>query len=401
MRYKAMALLCWVMLSALLAGTAAAATVATAQSESLDTSIRRHMADAGIMGIGAAIIVDGKRVWSKGYGWADKAQQRAFTPDTVMNIGSISKTVTGMAMMRAVQDGKLSLDVDINAYLPFEIRNPFHPNAVITLRQLATHTASLTDRWTVYQDTYYYNGDEPEVLADFLRSYFAPEGAHYATENFLNYLPGTHREYSNIGAALAGYIVERAVGESLNSYTRRHFFEPLQMQNSSWLLSEIGANRHATLYIAQNGLTTPIPLYRSTTYPDGGLRTSVSDLSKLFITLLNGGSYNGTRILDQALVTEMLRFQYTEANKPANVDLREDNAGLFWSTKFNVTRIGHGGSDPGLKTEMLASLDKDVGLVLFSNTSLSGEAMRHYVAIFRELWQYAESLKANRDSKAP
>lgn len=399
MRCRTMTLLCGIMASVLLAGTTA--TAATTQSDSLETSIRQHMAEAGIMGIGAAIIVDNRLAWSKGYGWADKARQRPFTPDTVMNIGSISKTVTGMAMMRAVQDGKLSLDADINAYLPFKIRNQFYPNASITLRQLATHTASLTDRWAVYQNTYYYNGDEPEALADFLRGYFTPGGAHYAIENFLNHMPGTHREYSNIGAALAGYIVERAVGEPLNSYTRRHFFEPLLMQNSSWSLSEIGENRHATLYIAQNELTTPIPLYRSTTYPDGGLRTSVSDLSKLFIALLNGGSYNGTRILDEAMVAEMLRFQYTDGNKPANVDLKEDNAGLFWSTKFNVTRIGHGGTDPGLKTEMLASLDKDVGLVLFSNTSLSGEAMRHYIAIFRELWQYAESLKANRDSSAP
>jgi CubicO group peptidase (beta-lactamase class C family) len=71
---------------------------------------------------------------AKGYGFADKGRGVPFTPDTVMNIGSISKTFTGVALMRAVQEGKLSLDQDINSYLPFKVINPHYPNAKITLR---------------------------------------------------------------------------------------------------------------------------------------------------------------------------------------------------------------------------------------------------------------------------
>lgn len=362
--------------------------------QSTDAFIAEQMAEAGIMGLGAAIIVDGKVVWTKGYGWADKQRAAPFTPDTVMNIGSISKTVTGAAMMRAVQDGKLALDADINTYLPFKISNPHYPNEKITLRQLATHTAGVTDRWSVYQDTYHYGSSAPEPLADFLQAYFTPGGGHFATDNFLNHKPGSHREYSNIGAGLVGYIVERAVGEPLNVYSKRVLFTPLQMRNSGWLLSEIHPQQHATLYVAQNGLTIPIAQYQLTTYPDGGVRTSVADLAKLFIALLNDGVYADTRILDKSTVAEMLRFQYTETSKPANVDLTETNSGLFWATKQNVKLIGHSGSDPGLKTEMLAKLGKDVGVILFSNTSLSGDAMRHYLAIYRELWQRAEALKA-------
>ena len=86
------------------------------------------MDEAGIVGLGAAIIVDKKVVWMKGYGFADRARAVPFTPDTVMNIGSISKTFTGVALMHAVQEGKLSLDEDINAYLPFKVVNPHYPN---------------------------------------------------------------------------------------------------------------------------------------------------------------------------------------------------------------------------------------------------------------------------------
>ena len=361
----------------------------------LDRFIEQRMTDAGIAGLGAAIIVDKKVVWTKGYGFADRSRRVPFTPDTVMNIGSISKTVTGAALMRAVQDRKLSLDEDINSYLPFKIVNPYYPNEKITLRHLGTHTSGITDRWEVYEHTYHY-GSTPEPLEEFLRAYFMPGGTHYSKDNFLNIRPGTHRDYSNIGAGLAGYIVERAVGEKLNTYTRRHFFAPLRMTNTGWSLSEIAAGKHTTLYVAQDGLIIPIPPYELTTYPDGGVRTSVTDLSKFFIALLNDGEYEGVRILEATSAQEMRRFQYTESNKPDNVNLSgldSTNSGIFWGTRFDVTRIGHNGSDPGVRTMMLSDLARRVGVILFLNTSLSGEANRQFNAIFLELWKQAEALR--------
>ena len=371
----------------------AAAPAHAQPAPNLDTFIARKMDETGMMGIGAAILVDRKVVWMKGYGFADKARSVPFTPDTVMNIGSISKTFTGVAMMRLVQEGKLSLDEDINAYLPFKVVNPHHPDAKITLRHLATHTSGITDRWAVYKETYHYGGDAPEPLGTFLKSYFVPGGVHYAKENFLDAAPGTNRDYSNIGAGLTGYIVERAAGKKLNEYTRQHIFKPLKMNNTGWFLSEVDPAKHAKLYVAHNGMTIPIPLYGGTTYPDGGVRTSVSDLSKFFIALLSGGVYEDTRILDEQSAAEMTRLQFTAANKPANVTLGEVNSGLFWATKFDVTRVGHSGTDPGVKTEMLASLSKDVGVILFSNTSLPSEELRQHFAIFLELWKHAEALR--------
>src|SRR5688500_10281271 len=192
----------------LLCGRVAAAdqtpSSAANAGSALDTMVEQRMKDAGIVGLGAAIIVNRKVVWTKGYGFADKQHAVPFTPDTVMNIGSISKTITGAALMRAVQEGKLSLDEDINTYLPFKVVNPHNPSATITLRHLATHTSGITDRWEVLEKTYRY-GDAPEPLYDFVRSYFTPGEAGYSRENFLNFKPGTRREYSNVGADLAGF----------------------------------------------------------------------------------------------------------------------------------------------------------------------------------------------------
>lgn len=363
-------------------------------SGSIDDLIAQRMSEAGMVGIGAVIIVDKKVVWMKGYGFADKAQSIPFTPHTVMNIGSISKTFTGAALMRAVEEGKLSLDADINTYLPFKVVNPYFPDAPITLRQLATHTSGITDRWSVFESTYHYGGDSPEPLGEFLKNYFASDGKNYSKDNFLKVKPGTHREYSNIAAGLAGYIVEIAVGEKLDAYTKRHIFAPLKMDDTGWFLSETALANQAKLYYSQFGLAIPIQPYRDITYPAGGARASVADLSKFFIALLNEGEYEGTRILQKRSADEMLRFEYTAANKPENVDLREKNSGIFWQSKFNVTRMGHGGTDPGLKTEMLTDLSREIGVILFTNTSLDDQGMRAYAAAFEDLWKYAEALKA-------
>lgn len=362
----------------------------------VDDVVRQKMADAGIVGAGAAIIVDHEIVWSQGYGLADRASGRAFTTDTVMNIGSISKTVLGAAMMRAVASGVLSLDADINTYLPFRVVNPHQPSATITLRHLATHTSGITDRWAAYAGTYHYGGDSPEPLGTFLERYLVPGGTLYAAENFVQAAPGRRREYSNIGAGLAGYIVERATGVPLNVYTREHIFTPLGMTRTGWFLSEIDRANHSTLYVAQNGLTIPIPLYGGTTYPDGGVRTSVADLAKFFAALLHGGTHRGVRILDAEAAKQMVRFQFTDANRPENLPASAGNSGLFWRTKFNGRRVGHGGSDPGLHTEMLADLGHEIGVVLFVNTSLSGDEQEAVSVIFDAVWKHAEKIKSEK-----
>lgn len=363
--------------------------------EPIDHFIEQKMTESGIVGLGAAIIIDKQMVWIKGYGYADQVNQVPFTPNTTMNIASISKTFVGAAIMRAVEDEKLSLDEDINSYLPFSVVNPFCPNEKITLRNLATHTSGLADRSSVYNKTYHYGGDSPVALGDFLKAYYVPRGKYYSRQNFLKVKPGTHREYSNIAAALAGYIVEIATGEKLNVYTKRHFFDPLQMDNTGWFLSEIDLTNHSRQYDRKKNKLKTIPLYGQSTYPDGGLRSSVSDLSKFFIALLNEGAYGNSRILKKASAAEMLRFQFTEGNKPDNINLKEPdkNSGIFWATKRDVTMMGHSGTDSGVKTEMLSNLEKDIGVILFSNTAYNNEVLRGHFAIYNELWRYGRLLK--------
>jgi CubicO group peptidase (beta-lactamase class C family) len=188
--------------------------------------------------------------------------------------------------------------------------------------------------------------------------------------------------------------VERAYGEPLNVVTRRLVFTPLGMASTGWFLSEVDLANHSTLFVSQNGHTIPLPPYGGTTYPDGGVRTSVADLSRFFIAMLDGGAYGNARILDPRMAAEMVRFQFSDANRPENFPAAEGNSGLFWRTKFNGTRVGHGGNDPGLQTEMLANLSGDVGVIFFMNTSLAGADQRASSTIFQALWDWAEVLRA-------
>lgn len=378
------------------------ATPAESEKEiPIDTLIEQKMKESGIVGIGAAIIVDKKLVWSKGYGYSDRENKKPFTTDTIMNIGSIAKNFTGVCLMRAVEDRKISLDEDINKYLPFRVINPNFPDEKITLRNLATHSSGLADRYPFYDETYVYGkGDATEDLGSFLKNYFDPAGKYYSKENFLNHKPGTYYQYSNIPAALAGYIVEIATGEKLNQCGKRNIFKPLKMKNTGWSLSEIDLANHTKLYNKEGDDLKTIPLYSFPTYPEGGIRTSVADLAKYFIALLNDGKYETVRILKKDSVQEMQRFQFTASKKPENVDLTKLNSGIFWATKQNATRIGHAGTDPGMKAEMLADLKKEVAVILFTNTGLSErDLIKYHFGIYRDLHKYGMKLKQEQAKK--
>lgn len=364
-------------------------------AQSIDSLIETKMKESGIVGMGAAIIVNKKIAWIKGFGFADRENKIPFTASTIMNTGSISKTFTGFCLMKAVEEKRLSLDEDINGFLPFKIVNPYFPEEKITLRQLATHTSGLADRYPFYNDsTYCYDGKKPEPLGDFLKNYFTPEGSHYSKENFLHKKPGSYRDYSNIAAGLAGYIVELRTGKKLNVFGRQIIFKPLNMQNTGWSMSEINSTRHSKLYEQKGDSIVGVPLYEGTTYPDGGIRSTVEDLSKFFIMLLNDGNYQGKQLLSKEAAKEMLRFQYTNDNKPENVaDISKLNSGIFWSTKLGGRRIGHNGSDPGIRTFMLCDLNREIGVVIFFNTALGESKESRYFDIYEVLHQYGLKLK--------
>jgi len=338
--------------------------------EKFNNYINQSISDANIAGMAVAIVSGDSIIFTQGYGYSDIQTKEPFTPNTVINIASISKTFVGVALMNLVENGLISLDEDVNTFLPFKVQNPHLPESIITLRHLMSHSSGIKDDQKVYLPSYHYGGDSPVPLGEFLADYLSPNGTHYSKNNFTRSKPGGKFVYSNIGAGLAGYIVERVSGKPLNIFTREIIFKPLGMNNTCWFLSEMDRAKHSRLYESKknNTLLDNIELYGLTTYPDGGVRTTVADLSRYLLCIMNKGLYKGTRILKEETVSEMLTPDYI------------DSYTKFWGIG---DQVGHGGGDPGVSTGMYYSPKNKLGIIFFINTSSHGRFEKKEKKIFK------------------
>jgi len=122
----------------------------------LDSFIVAKMSQYHIPGLAASIVKEGDIYWTCAYGFANIEDSIEVTDTTLFMLASVSKTVTGVALMQLWEAGLFQLDNDINNYLPFEVHNPNFPDSVITFRMLLTHTSSINDNW---DEMPYYIGD--------------------------------------------------------------------------------------------------------------------------------------------------------------------------------------------------------------------------------------------------
>ena len=357
-----------------LAVTLLAISTLHSDSGEVDQAAQRLL-DAGAAGLSMALIDSSGMTWSDSRGYADIAAQIPMSTDTVLNIASISKTVTATSLMLLVEQGKLDLDRDINDYLPFTVVNNQHPGEKVTTRQLLTHTSAIIDRQDLYfsATSYYPEADNPLPLGEFLQAYLAPAGKYYEAGNFASYPPGTKQQYSNIGFGLAGYLVGALSGVPLNRFSAEHIFKPLGMGASGWMLTEIDPRRHAKLYEWNGEEQVPVEWYGLATWPDGGLRTSVRDLTRFFAAMIGNGQFQGTRILQKETVETMFDPQFSPGQILAGVEEDENHQqALAWSyhrVKPGKVVLGHGGGDPGVATDAQFFPSAGTGAILLVNTS--------------------------------
>jgi len=339
---------------------AGAAPRGARRGSDLDHEIRTMMREARVPGLAACIVKDGAIVWSHGFGHANLAHDRVATADTIFMLASISKTVMAVAVMQAVEDGLLDLDADVDDALPFDVRNPRHPDAAITPRMLLTHTSSIRDDWPTIVP-FYSSGDSPIALGDYLRRYLTPDGDLYrAHHGYAPWRPGARYEYGNIAAALAGYLVESASGMPFDAWCDERIFAPLAMHRTSWHLAGLERSRIAMPYRYRNGRFIPYGQYGYPDYPDGQLRTSARQLAHHLLAFMSGGEYAETRILESATVDEMRRVQFPTV---------AHGQGLIWYrfALHGMALMGHNGGDDGVATQMYFRPDDGVGVIVLAN----------------------------------
>jgi CubicO group peptidase (beta-lactamase class C family) len=383
---------------------------AIAIKDSLTSELNEVHKQGNFNGFSVAIVNEEGTLYQQGIGYANIKDKQKYTDSTIQNIGSVSKTFIGIALLKAQELGKLKLDDPINKYLPFEVNNPFYPNVPITIRHLTTHTSTIGDNEFYLKRNYFLKpnqdikntvlfledeqaintADSAIAMKDFLQNVLSTKGKWYKKEDFLKQQPGDIFEYTNVGAALAAYIIELATGQSFNTFTAKHILQPLQMNASGWKFDEIDFSKHAHLYQTPD---TALPFYALATYPDGNFITSSNDLAKYLTELMKGYSGNGT-ILSKESYQEYFKVQLTAKNyvkrNGKNPYSDEYNVGVFIG--FSVAgNIGHTGGDPGVASMMFFNPKTKIGRVLIVNTNINNKAGNdEFYAIWNTLEKYQQ-----------
>jgi len=256
----------------------------------LEGIIPQQLEREDIAGATIAIVKDGKLLFARGYGYADvKNKKPVSAEETLFRIGSVAKLFTWTAVMQLFEQGKLDLDRDVNDYLDFKIPDAF--GQPITLKNLLTHTpgfeAQVKDSFTT--------GTESPNLGDYLKT-------HIPTRI---YPPGTTPAYSNYGASLAGYIVERVSGQPYSEYIEQNIFQPLGMTRSTFvqpLPPELAPNMSNGYTVASD---EPKPFEVVRVFPAGSQSSTATDMARFMLAHLQGPQFDDKRILRQETISLM------------------------------------------------------------------------------------------------
>ena len=246
-------------------------------------------------------------------GLASIEAKTPMTKDTVFRIASMTKPITAIAIMILADEGKLSPNDLVEKYLP-EFRGQMlvaargkdtltlkKPSRPITLKDLLTHTSGLPSGY-------------PAGLADIYikRDRTLAEATLVASQQPLQFEPGTKWAYCNAGIDTLGRVVEVVSGQSFESFLKSRLFDPLGMTDTTFYPSESQRARLAQTYGKNDGKLFPVtgavlecPTTAKHPVPAGGLYSTGADLAKLYTMMLNKGQLGGKRILSEKAVAEM------------------------------------------------------------------------------------------------
>jgi CubicO group peptidase (beta-lactamase class C family) len=321
--------------------------LAPALAARVDSVFGRFTAD-GSPGCALGVMREGRLDYARGYGLASVEHGVPITPATVFDIGSVSKQFTAMAIVLLAQDGKLSLDDEIQKFLP-EV--PRYPAGAITIRHLLHHTSGLRD----YIDVMSWSGIADEAVttdADALLAISKQRGTNFA--------PGSEFRYSNSGYFLLSVIVRRVSGQTLRDFAATRIFAPLGMSRTQVV------DRHELIVPGKAGSYAPGPgggfvlsLANWEQTGDGAVNTTVEDLVKWernFETGTVGGA---------AGVAELHRTGVA-GGKPITYAL-----GLVIDSLRGVRRASHGGAWAGYRAHIARFPDQKLSLISLCNLANS------------------------------
>ncbi len=340
-----------------------------------------------VPGLVYGIVAGGRLVHVKGFGVQDLEVRRLVTPDSLFRIASMSKAFTALAVLKLRDEGKLSLDVLAEAYVP-ELRRWRYPTTDsprIRVRDLLNHSAGFVtdDPW----------GDRQQVVSEAEFTRMLEDGVPFTRA------PGTAFEYSNFGYALLGRIITNVSGMPYDQYISSKIQRPLGMASTGYEVRDWPLERRSVGYRWENDAWSEEPTMRHGVFGAmGGVQTSANDYAKWMAFLLSAwpprdGPESGP--VRRATVREMaegsnfarVRSRFGRSGAAACPQAAAYGMGLIAAPDCELgLTLSHGGGYPGYGSHMLLLPDHGVGIFVFTNrtyTGASGTAWDAAVALHK------------------
>ncbi len=347
-------------------------------------SIRNSMAKQHVPGLAIALVFDGKLVWAEGFGVTDGPASLPVTPDTAFSVQSISKTFTATAIMRAVSEGRLSLDAPLTAYLPsFTVRSRFeqHPEAKITLRLLLAHRAGFTH--------------EAPRGSNFERSASFAEHIASIGETWLRFPVGQRYAYSNLGVDLAGHVLEVAYRRPFADVMAEALFEPLGLRDTTVDVAAIRANASKAIGHASGYEQVPVGMAM---VPAGGIYASVTDLARFMAYHLGRGKVGPKGLIDRKVLDAMY--------EPCCAGQRSFYGLGIMSTdsrfgRIDIATFGHSGGGDGFLSDMYWYGELGLGIAVLTNSDGHDLQLRLPAGIAQDIFASFLGRRAAPDAARP
>ena len=308
-----------------------------------------------VAGAVVSVVKDGHVLLAKGYGYADAARKTPMDAQrTLIRPGSVSKLFTWTAVMQLVEQGKIDLNADVNRYLDFKVPEPYgHP---ITVADLMMHRTGFEEG---LKDVLVTDPKKLESLGQSLRRHVRP----------VLFPPGTVPAYSNYGAALAGYIVERVSGEPFADYVAHHILGPLGMTHSTF-----AQPLPATLapYMSKgyrSATEAPRPFEMLAQSPAGALSATAADMAQFMLAHLQDGRTDRGQILRPETVKLM---HSPSLVLPAGFDTMAH--GFFLGQRNGRATLEHGGDTVIFHSDLEIIPAEHVGLFVSFNSRGQADA---------------------------
>ena len=326
----------------------------------IEKMVDKMMTENEIPGYALGIVMDGKIVYAEGFGVERVDGDRPVTPHTVFGTGSVGKTATATAIMQLVAEGKVELDAPVTDYLPyFKLADERYSD--ITVYDLVTSRSGLpeVEDWFPLPVEY-----DDGALERYVRSLDGVE---------LLFAPSEQWSYSSMGFTVLADIVAKVSGQTFEDYVQEHIIDPLGMNDTLLIVRESDQKQIAGPHVRNNAgavAVSDIFPYRRQFAAAGPLYSSITDMAHYAAAHLNGGEFEGTRILPETVYDVMWEpISYTHWRPGPVLTPLSTYYGMGWAIgKMDDHRIVNIlGSDKGYVAALALAPEDNVAVVMAAN----------------------------------